>query len=41
MNVTAAIVNGVNEDYKLEKIRLDELRVDEVIVRIVASSICR
>lgn len=25
MEITAAVVNGVNEDYKLEQLRLDEM----------------
>lgn len=41
MEITAAVVNGVNEDYKLEQLRLDDPRPDEVIVKIVASGICR
>lgn len=41
MLIKAAVVNGVNEDYQFEQVRLDEPRADEVIVKIVASGICR
>lgn len=41
MLIKAAVVNGVNEDYQFEQVRLDEPRPDEVIVKIVASGICR
>ncbi|WP_338448245.1 NAD(P)-dependent alcohol dehydrogenase [Niallia oryzisoli] len=40
MKVTAAVLNGVNEDYKLEQLTLGELRPDEVVVKMVASGIC-
>lgn len=40
MQITAAVVNGVNEVYKLEKLTLGELYPDEVVVRMVASGIC-
>ncbi|SEN88695.1 aryl-alcohol dehydrogenase [Mesobacillus persicus] len=40
MKVTAAVVNGVNEDYQLEQLTLGELYPDEVVVKMVASGIC-
>lgn len=40
MKITAAVVNGVNEDYQFEELELSEVRFDEVRVRIVASGIC-
>jgi aryl-alcohol dehydrogenase len=40
MKITAAVVNGVNENYQLEELTLGELYPDEVIVKIVASGIC-
>lgn len=40
MKITAAVVNGVNEDYQLEDLTLGELYPDEVIVKIVATGIC-
>ncbi len=38
--VRAAVVNAVNEDYKIEKVYLDDPKTNEVVVRIVASGIC-
>ncbi len=38
--IKAAVVNGVNEDYKIEKVYLDGPRASEVLVKIVASGIC-
>ena len=40
MKITAAVVNGVNEDYELEQLTLGELYPDEVIVKMVASGVC-
>lgn len=40
MKVTAAVVNGVNEDYQLEELTLGELQPDEVMVKLVATGIC-
>jgi len=40
MKITAAVINGVNEDYQFEELELSEVRFDEVRVRIVASGIC-
>lgn len=40
MKVTAAVVNGVNEDYQIEELTLGELYPDEVVVKMVASGIC-
>lgn len=40
MKITAAVVNGVNEDYQLEELNLGELYPDEVVVKMVASGIC-
>lgn len=40
MKITAAVVNGVNEDYELEQLTLGKLYPDEVVVRIVASGVC-
>lgn len=40
MKITAAVVNGVNEDYQLEEMTLGELYPDEVVVKMVASGIC-
>ncbi|PWA07055.1 aryl-alcohol dehydrogenase [Pueribacillus theae] len=41
MKITAAVVNGTNEDYQLEELTLGELYPDEVIVKMVASGICQ
>ncbi len=38
--IKAAIVNGVNQDYVLEDVYLDEPRANEVLVKLVASGIC-
>ncbi len=38
--IKAAVVNGVNEDYKIETVYLDEPRSNEVLVKMVASGIC-
>lgn len=40
MKVTAAVVNGINEDYKLEELTLGEIYPDEVVVKMVATGIC-
>ena len=40
LKVTAAVVNGVNEPYVLEKLTLGDLRYDEVLVKIVATGMC-
>jgi aryl-alcohol dehydrogenase len=40
MEVSAAVVNGVNEDYQLEELTLGEIYPDEVVVKIVATGIC-
>lgn len=40
MKITAAVVNGVNEDYQIEELTLGEIYPDEVIVKIVATGIC-
>ena len=40
MKITAAVVNGVNDDYELEQLTLGELYPDEVIVKMVASGVC-
>lgn len=40
MKIRAAVVNGVNEDYKIEEVNIDEPQLNEVLVRIVASGIC-
>ncbi|WP_077212285.1 NAD(P)-dependent alcohol dehydrogenase [Bacillus dakarensis] len=41
MKITAAVVNGANEDYQLEELTLGELYSDEVVVKMVASGICQ
>ncbi|PIE56003.1 MAG: aryl-alcohol dehydrogenase [Desulfobulbus propionicus] len=38
--IEAAVVNGVNEEYKIESIYVDEPKANEVLVKIVASGIC-
>ena len=40
MKIRAAVVNNVLEDYKIEEVELESPRVNEVLVRIVASGIC-
>jgi len=40
MKVKAAVVNAVNDPYKMEELTLGELRPDEVIVKMVATGIC-
>jgi Alcohol dehydrogenase GroES-like domain./Zinc-binding dehydrogenase. len=40
MKVKAAVVNRVGEPYKIEEVKLGEMRPDEVLVRMVASGIC-
>ncbi|NKX52533.1 NAD(P)-dependent alcohol dehydrogenase, partial [Arthrobacter deserti] len=37
---TAAVLNGVHEDFALEEITLDDPRPDEVLVRVVAAGVC-
>jgi len=36
----AAVLLNANENYKVEEVEIDELREDEVLVKIVASGIC-
>src|ERR1700683_1101508 len=40
METQAAILWGIGEDWKVETIRLDPPKADEVLVRIVASGMC-
>ncbi|MDM5196612.1 NAD(P)-dependent alcohol dehydrogenase [Fictibacillus enclensis] len=40
MKITAAVVNGINEEYQLEELTLGQLYPDEVVVKMVASGIC-
>lgn len=41
MEIKAAVVHGKGEPFKLEKVTLAEPQMGEVLVRIVASGICR
>ena len=41
MKTIAAVVNGVNEEYRLEELTLGELYPDEVLVKMVATGICQ
>ncbi|PIE57514.1 MAG: aryl-alcohol dehydrogenase [Desulfobulbus propionicus] len=38
--IKAAVVNGVNEDYQIERVYLDQPNSNEILVKIVASGIC-
>src|SRR5699024_8669142 len=40
MKVKAAVVNAVNEQYKMEELTLGEMQHNEVIVKMVATGIC-
>ena len=40
MKVLAAVVNGINEEYKFEKLSLAEIQPDEVLIKVVATGIC-
>lgn len=40
MKVKAAVVNGINEQYKMEELTLGEPYPDEVVVKMVATGIC-
>ena len=40
MKIRAAVVNGVNQDYKIEEVNIEEPRLNEVLVKIVAAGIC-
>lgn len=41
MKTTAAVLNGVGQDYQFEELTLGELQHDEVVVRMVASGVCQ
>jgi len=38
--VTAAVLDGVGADFRLQEVTLDDPRPDEVVVRMVASGVC-
>lgn len=40
MKIRAAVVNGVNQDYNIEEVNIEEPRLNEVLVKIVAAGIC-
>lgn len=40
MKISAAVINGVNQDYQMEELTLGEIYPDEVVVKIVATGIC-
>ncbi|MHA6253309.1 NAD(P)-dependent alcohol dehydrogenase [Oceanobacillus sp. CAU 1775] len=41
LTTKAAVINGVNEDYQMEELKLGELHATEVLVKMVASGICQ
>lgn len=40
MKIQSAVINGVNEDFKLTDMILDDPQAGEVLVKMVASGIC-
>src|SRR5687768_7077011 len=40
MKIQAAVLNGVNEPFRIEQLDLDEPRAGEVLVRVAAVGVC-
>ena len=41
LKTKAAVINAVNEDYKIEELNLGEIHPNEILVKMVASGICQ